>query len=452
MPRPYHSPSSIALGKLCPRAWALQYLENRRDPDVAWTDDFLRWRWDNGTARYWSPDETQSISAAQRGAALGKAAHATAERWYDPKRGAPDWSWFPGRVLAAGKHLLPEPSKIERVHIERGIGDRLLPLQEGAREGAPTTALEVHGILWAGFVDNEAHGRAELARLRINAPAGLVVIDYKTTSSLDRFALTHSELLTDPQAALYAAATCKRHGLASVPERWVYFESKQKRRAIAVDVTAELSRALDVLGPCADLARRLDALTHVGEAPKNPLACYAYGNPERINCRHHVVNGGDCNTWAPFKTLVQITPKPEILVMTEALSAAEREKKFEAKRKEMAAKAAGQTAAAKPKPKPVATLKLAPKLKPAPVASEPETEPEETEQDDAVEAEDPTLPDTAAPAPELPKPAVGLRPRGRPAALPATGQSATIAALAAELAAVDKTRAQILARLRAAVA
>lgn len=443
MPRPYHSPSSIALGKLCPRAWALQYLENRRDPDVAWTDDFLRWRWDNGTARYWSPDETQSISAAQRGAALGKAAHATAERWYDPKRGAPDWSWYPGRVLAAGKHLLPEPSKIELVHIERGIGDRPLPLLAGAREGAPTMALEVHGILWAGFIDNEAHGRAELARLRINAPDGLAVIDYKTSSNLDKFALTRAELLADPQAALYAAATCRRYGLASVPERWVYFESKQKRRAIAVDVTAELSRALDVLGPCADLARQLDALTYVNEAPKNPLACYAYGNPERINCRHHVVNGGDCNTWAPFKTLVQINIKPEIHTMTEALSAAEREKKFEAKRKEMAAKAAGQTAAAKPKPKPAA-LKLAPKLKAAP-----EPEPEEETEEEETETEDPTLPDTAAPAPELPKPAQGLRPRGRP---PATGQSATIAALAAELAAVDKTRDQILARLRAAVA
>lgn len=423
--RPYHSPSSIALGAQCQYAWARQYVDGAREPNLAWRDEFTELRWDHGLGLFVLPSTGERITAAQRGSALGLGLHATAERWYDPTRGEPDWAWFPGQVLASGKHLLPEPTAIERVRIEQEIGDQCLHVRESVRDGAPTTFLEVAGIRWAGFVDLEAHGGDELRRLGINALDGVAVCDYKSTSSIERHALTPSELLANPQAALYAIAVGERLGLRSLPERWVYFESKKIRRSLAIDVTAELSRAYDVLGPCADLARTLDMISCSADAPKNPAksvtengvtipACNLYGPPDRINCRHHQTNGGTCDYQGRRfgSVLHQISKKKEITTMTSE----EKKAAFEAKKAELAAKKA------------------------ALAAGEAATD-EEGEAELAQEAES----EAAPPAPVKPKP-VGAK------AKPAEGsQAATIAALAAELVAADKARDAVLAKLRAAV-
>lgn len=439
MPRPYHSPSSIALGKHCKRAWAYSYIAGLRDPDVAWTDDFLDYKWDHGTAKYWSPDKSESLSAQARGSSLGKAMHTTAERWYGlqdwhaPKLfEPPDWDWFPGLVLGAGKHLLPEPSTIERVIVEHAIGTVALPPRETVREGQPTRAIEVHGILWAGFRDLLAVGGDELRRIKIDAPAGLAIFDYKSCSDFEKFALTHDELLADPQAALYAIDACQEYGLASIPERWVYFANKKKRAAMPIDVTAELSRALDVLGPCADLARELDTLTQVEDAPQTPSACFAYGAPDRINCRYHVVNGGPCDAkHRRFGAPVQIKKKEEITQMAEAITAEQRKAAFEAKRAELAAKKAGAAAAPEPEP----------------AEDKSDETPEEEEGEE--ESTAPAAPAVTKPAPVAAKPSM---PRTVKAKLPEGSQAATISELANELAAADAARDAVIAKLRAAVA
>lgn len=440
--RPYHSPSSIALGASCHYAWARQYIDNARDPNIAWREEFTELKWDHGLGLFVLPRTGERITAAQRGSALGLGLHATAERWYDPKRGEPDWGWFPGQVLASGKHLLPEPSAIKRVRIEQEIGDTALARPKGRngappigvkpREGAPTKALLVEGILWAGFVDLEAEGGDELERLGIVAPDGLAILDYKSTSSIDKHAKTPAELLKDPQAALYAIAVTRRRGLRSVPERWVYFESKKIRRALAIDVTAEQSRALDVIGPCADLARTLDMISQSAEAPKNPAksvtengvtipACNMYGPPDRINCRHHQSNGGTCDYQGRrFGSVVhQISKKKEIQNMT---TAEEKKAAFEAKKAELAAKKAAAAAAAAG------------------------TDEEAKSGDEAEEAQGEEASVESPPAPVKPR-TVGAKLKA-----PEGSQAANIAALAAELAAADKARDAVLVKLRAAVA
>jgi hypothetical protein len=430
--RPYHSPSSIALGLNCHYAWARQYIDDVRDPNIAWREEFTELKWDHGLGLFVLPRTGERVTAAQRGSALGLGLHATAERWYEPARGEPDWGWFPGQVLASGKHLLPEPSAIERVLIEQQIGTEALPADgRQPREGAPTATLTVAGVKWAGFVDLEAHGGDELRRLGISAPDGVAVLDYKSTSSIEKHAKTPAELLRDPQAALYAIAIGGRLGLRSVPERWTYFESKKIRRALAIDVTAELSRAHDVIGPCTDLARTLDMISHSADAPKNPAksvtengvtipACNLYGPPDRINCRHHQSNGGTCDYQGRrFGSVVhQISKKKEISNMT-TLSAEEKKAAFEAKKAELAAKKAALAAG----------------------GDEDAKSGEETE---GTEGEEASV--ESAPAPVKPK-AVG------PKAKPAEGsQAATIAALAAELAGIDKQRDAVLVKLRAVVA
>lgn len=399
MTRPYHSPSSIALGATCHYAWARQYVDGVRDPNIAWREEFLDLKWDHGLGLFVLPRTGERITAAQRGSALGLGLHATAERWYEPKRGAPDWGWFPGLVLASGKHLLPEPSAIERVRIEQEIGAEALHHRDCRRDGAPTTTITVAGVKWAGFVDLEAHGGDELRRLGIKAPDGLAVIDYKSTSSIDKHALTPSELLANPQGALYAIAVGSRLGLRSLPERWVYFESKKVRRALAIDVTAELSRAHDVIGPCADLARQLDIISRSADAPKNPAksvtengvtipACNLYGPPDRINCRHHITNGGTCDYQGRrFGPVVhQISKKKEIKNMT---TAEDKKAAFEAKKAELAAKKAALAAGA---------------------ASTEEAD-KSGEAEESTEGEEASV--ESAPAPVKPK---GLPPKAKPAA------------------------------------
>jgi hypothetical protein len=426
--RPYHSPSSIALGQQCQYAWARQYVDGVRDPNIAWREEFTELKWDHGLGLFVLPSTGERITAAQRGSALGLGLHATAERWYDPKRGVADWAWFPGLVLASGKHLLPEPTAIERVVIEQGIGTIPLPKPAGKRrEGEPKVAIRINGIMWAGFVDLEAHGGDELKRLGIVAPDGVAVLDYKSTSSIEKHALTPSELLANPQGALYSIAVGTKLGLRSVPERWVYFESKKIRRALPIDVTAELSRAHDVIGPCADLARTLDMISSSTDAPKNPAksvtengvtipACNLYGPPDRINCRHHQTNGGTCDYQGRrFGSVVhQISKKKE---NTMALSE-EKKAALEAKKAELAAKKAALAAAGG-------------------------ASTDEAGESSADAGESTETPSTPTPA----KPKLGAK------AKPAEGsQAATIAALAAELAAADKARDAVLAKLRAAVA
>jgi hypothetical protein len=292
----------------------------------------------------------------------------------------------------------------------------------------------VAGVKWAGFIDLEAHGGDELERLGIVAPDGVAVLDYKSTSSIEKHAKTPAELLKDPQASLYAIAVGSRLGLRALPERWVYFESKKIRRALAIDVTAELSRAHDVIGSCADLARTLDMISSSADAPKNPAksvtengvtipACNLYGPPDRINCRHHQSNGGTCDYQGRrFGSVVhQISKKKEIKM---AMTQEEKQEAFRLKKEELAKKNAAAAAAAA-----------------GAASAEDEAKSEEAEETQGEEAQ------AEEPKPTAVKPKPGAKLKA-----PEGSQAATIAALAAELAAADKARDAVLVRLRAAVA
>lgn len=413
MPRPYHSPSSIALGRTCQRAWAYQYIDGLRDPDVSWPV-VESYKWDHGRARYVGADG-QSCSAAQRGAALGKAMHATAERWFDPTRGEPDWDALPGQMFAAARHHYPEPQLITYAQVEAPIGTVALPGVGGsARDGAPTVALPVAGILWAGYRDLFIEAPDELRRVGVNAPDGVASFDHKSTSNIAEHALTHAELLVDPQASLYAIDDCERLGLRAMPMRWAYTESKKIRRSLPVDATIELSRAHDTIGPCADLARELDTLTRSEDAPQNTAACNMYGPPDRVNCRHHTSNGGRCNArqrLGPIDIHHEKKSEIKMALSTEASANFARVKAEAAAKRAAAAEGAGETVGA----------------------------PEELAHAELDATEDAPAKPVRAATPRATKPPEG-------------SQAATIAALAAELALADRARDAVLTKLRAAVA
>lgn len=278
MPRRYHSSSSIKLGHRCRKAWALTYLDGRREPDVPW-------------ARI-----TAAHSPRVRGSALGKDVHSRFERWYDG--GKLDARGLPGQIALDGARILPHPTLCDAI-VESEIGTVRLP--PGGDAHSPTHAIEIHGVRWAGFRDLLAWPGTKEAR-RLGLPFGEWVLhDHKTTASIERYALSATDLLVDVQANVYGLATCEELDVASVPARWAYYETKATRRALPVDVRIERSRALDVLAPECDFARELDTIATSADAEMNPAACFDYGS----TCYHHHTVGGPCNARRSVGALVQ---------------------------------------------------------------------------------------------------------------------------------------------------
>jgi len=267
--------------------------------------------------------------------------HTVLEAWYTP--GAkPDWRGLPGKVANSGAHLLPHPTKCELVAVEQPIGNVSLPPDTSVapRPDAPTVGLDVGGVLWAGFKDLVALVEpAEIKRLGVDAPDRILLSDYKSTANIARYALTPAELLTDVQANLYAIDVCERYHLDSVPARWVYFETKKVRRAEPRDAVITYANALDIMAPAVTLARELDAIASVADAPKNPLACGDYGG-----CPHHISAGGPCDARRSLGGLIQARVKKETAM---ALSP-EVQAKFDALKKGGAAAAPATTPAPAP--------------------------------------------------------------------------------------------------------
>ncbi len=243
-----------------------------RDPEVTWQES-------------WALALPPHVTPRQRSTALGKAMHAVAEAWYRAEPVA--WTTYPAQVFLAGAHLLPHPDRVHAVHVERAIGT--LPHEVAVSEHAPPTALNVHGVRFAGYTDLLVSAPAEFLRLKISAPDGWLLSDYKSTANIARYALAPSALLDDVQCNLYAFDAMDRLGLDELPARWVYFETKRKRQALGVDVTVTRKHALRVLEPAAELAHELDAIEDVESATPNPDACEDYGG-----CTFHKSRGGPC--------------------------------------------------------------------------------------------------------------------------------------------------------------
>ena len=295
MPRAYHSPSSIALGRRCKRAWAYAYIDGLRDPEVEWSAiaeaEARGIRAKRDAPAMIAPGVT--VTTRQRSTALGKATHAVLEAWYHHER--PDWESLPGRVAESGRHLLPDPSMCV-ARIETPIGD--VPIEV---HGEPSLALRVHGVLWVGFRDRVTVSCAASERVRLGRPDAFPWIDdYKSTASVTRYALDEVQLADDLQANLYGYATAVEYDVTRVPSRWVYFETKQTRRAAARDVVIESARAYDLLGVASEEARELDLIERSIDAPQNTAACGDYGG-----CQYHESAGGPCNARRSTGGLVQ---------------------------------------------------------------------------------------------------------------------------------------------------
>jgi hypothetical protein len=295
MPRPYHSASSLALGARCERAWAYHYLENITEPELAWADI------ESGAVQ---------ANSRQRGAAIGKALHQHWEDWYLHRE--VDWTSTVGRIAEAGLALLPD-RELCTTQIEEPIGDE----RTGLELPKPPLAMSVHGVRLAGFRDLVAWPlENEALRLGLK-PWCPVLIDYKGTSDIQRWAKTSDQLRVDTQASAYALDVMHRTHRTRMQCRWVYFQTKRQRQALAVDfvLTREECEA-NLREPC-ETAKRLDTLTPDTARP-DPDRCVDYLMPDRRSptgwqggCEYHCSVGGPCEQVRSLKSFFLLTAKLE---------------------------------------------------------------------------------------------------------------------------------------------
>jgi hypothetical protein len=237
--REHHSASSVTLIRRCQRAAAYQYLDGLREPDVTWAD----------------VEAGVACTSGQRSRALGKAVHAHLEAWQRGTLDSAAWATTPGTIALSGAHLVPAPGTSPGAAFEREFRKR------------------VGAVEWLGCVD--AHFPAAKPPL---------IVDYKTSRDIARYALTPDQLAQDLQASLYAAALGTGH------VRWVYLQTGRARRARAVDVAIALDDALATVEAAAEDARAFDSIARSSDAPQNPRACAMFGG-----CPYHHSRGGPCD-------------------------------------------------------------------------------------------------------------------------------------------------------------
>lgn len=305
--RLYHSASSYALGKRCLRAWFYRYVRKIRDPFVAWADiaHYVADRSKDAHGVLWwrdPSDASRACTSRQRSAALGTEMHARIERWYHHAPGDPpvDFYDLPGKIALSGLALLPAPDGCHAGDTESAIG--VTPFRARGSFDPPRVHV-VNGIAWAGFRDLIVSAPGEFLRLGIEAPDGWALFDYKSTADISRYALTAADLRTDFQAALYADATCEEHDIQELPARWVYFETRERRRAAGIDVTLPRDAAHAAVEAASNEVRGWDALGAADErdAPCNTNACGEYGG-----CMYHKSAGGPCDARRSIGKLIQL--------------------------------------------------------------------------------------------------------------------------------------------------
>lgn len=365
--RDSHSASSIALGGRCRRAWAYRYIANLRDADVPWAAIM---RGAPATSR-------------QRSCALGSAVHATIERWYgfggdDPRAegagapGRPNWEWYPGQVARAGLALLPDPAACRAVVVES------------------KAIIDAHGVRWTTVPDLVALPTEDESE-RLGVRGGWLLVDHKTSSNPGRYALNAERLHDDVQANLYALRVAQDRRLDGVPARWIYYDTTPavgtrheprvaRGRAFAVDTVIDRDQALHRLEAPAALARELDAIERVADAPMNLDACRDYGG-----CPFHKSAGGPCDARRSIAAFVSARTSKGTMTKEELQA------KFAAA---TAATATAPASAPTPAPAEAAPPAAAPRPRGRPRKEAPEPEPEPVEEPDAT----PPKGDTAADA------------------------------------------------------
>lgn len=314
MPRLYHSPSSLEIGRRCERAWAYRYIAGIRDSEVTWIDVELG----------------KPYTPRQRSTALGKAGHSLFESYW--RGGKVDWTSFPGQIAASGLGYLPWAGK-GTPHPELQIGNVPTGLTEG--EGAPLR-IELFDTWWAGSRDLVWQDLA----------GDWSLWDYKTTPSIARYAKTPDDLQRDLQCNLYALVTMLEHDLTELPCTWLYLETKSVRRAAPVRITISLANAERVVQSWVPIARRLDAIESVEAAAPNPDACAAYGG-----CPHHVSQGGPCTVLRNIGALMSARRKSKMPLTPELKAKFERHVAPAEGTPAAAAQATAQAAAEAAKPR-----------------------------------------------------------------------------------------------------
>lgn len=292
MPRLYHSPSSLELGRRCARAWAYRYIAGIRDPELT----------------YEAIERGAVHTNRQRSTALGKAVHSLFEAYWRNEK--VDWTSFPGQIAASGLGYLPWAGK-GTPSPELQIGNQPTGLAEG--EGAPLR-IKLFGTWWAGSRDLvwlEPSPRPD---------EGLSLWDYKTSASIARYAKTPDDLQRDLQCNLYALVTMIEDAyVTELPCTWLYLETKSVRRAAPVRTTISLANAERVVQSWVPIAQRLDAIESVDAAAPNPDACAAYGG-----CPHHVSQGGPCTALRNIGALLSARRKSRMPLTPELKAKFER--------------------------------------------------------------------------------------------------------------------------------
>lgn len=296
MPRPYHSPSSIDLGRRCERAWAYRYIAKMREPDVDYRDIELK-----KIKAVFEPRGSDQCSYKQRGAALGAGVHATFEAHY--LFGSPDWSWFPGQVAQSGLHYLPAREECAPIEIEREIGN--VPVaQTDPRKPSKGLRAE-NGIILVGKRD-----------LTVFHGVKWLLADYKSTASIVKYAKTAEILGDDLAACAYAFDCYENHPDDYYGDcLWLYLETKAKRQALPVDFRVKRDHALDVLREAATFAAHLDTIVAVSDAKQETRSCCDFsGRPGEIGCSYHVSKGGPCTARPGLGQLIQARAKERIKI------------------------------------------------------------------------------------------------------------------------------------------
>lgn len=261
MGRIYHSASSAKTGARCRRLWAYQYIDGIREPEVAW--ELI--------------EAGQFVLPRVRAVSLGKATHHTADLYFNRAPGIA-WHRLPGQILASGLGALPSPDDCAEIEVEHSIGT--IPLPASPRPDAPSTALLVCGVPWAGFRD---------LAVRLLISPEWHQVDYKTTGDIARWAMTPAKLQDDLQACVYTIDGCDRWHVDDLHSRWLYLETKRVRRAWPVDVRITRQHAEGIVAPYAALCMELDKIQSSAEAEPNLDACADYGG-----CSMHITQGGPC--------------------------------------------------------------------------------------------------------------------------------------------------------------
>jgi RecB family exonuclease len=193
--QPPLSASQVKTFKDCNLSWYFAYIEGKRSPDTASTK-------------------------------LGKEVHAELEAW------GRDGKAPTNPIAAAGMHHAPPP----------GIGT----VEQAIELSTPNSP-------WRGFIDRIWGVDRGLAVDAFTTPHALI-LDFKTSANIAKYAKTAEELAEDAQANLYAFWAFLRlrdagyaPTTAKVSGRWVYLATRGKPAAKPVDFCFDRSRVSDVV-------------------------------------------------------------------------------------------------------------------------------------------------------------------------------------------------------------